>query len=72
MRTPSLYSQDDPITAAMQPPASETDAQRIARLELEAEAKRVSEQIDEDLRNEREKLRKSKTDVKVCLLPHYS
>lgn len=49
----------------MQPPASETDAQRIARLEVEAEAKRISEQIDEDLRNEREKLRKSRSDVKV-------
>ena len=67
MRSPSLYSQDDPITAAMQPPSSETDWERAARLEAEAEAKRRSEQIDEDLREERERLKKKKGDVKVRL-----
>ncbi|KAF8910553.1 guanine nucleotide-binding protein [Gymnopilus junonius] len=58
MRSPSLYSQDDPITAALKPPPSETDSERAFRLEAEAEAKRVSEQIDEDLREERERLKK--------------
>jgi guanine nucleotide-binding protein subunit alpha len=67
MRSPSLYSQDDPITAAMKPPLSETELERAARLEAEAEAKRVSEQIDEDLREERERLKKRKGDVKVRL-----
>jgi len=67
MRTPSLYSQDDPITAAMKPPSSETEAERAARLVAEAEAKRVSERIDEDLREERERLKKRKGDVKVRL-----
>lgn len=65
MRSPSLYSQDDPISAAMKPPTSETDSERAVRLEAEAEAKRVSEQIDEDLREEREKMKKKKGDVKV-------
>lgn len=65
MRSPSLYSQDDPITAAMKPPVSETESERVVRLEEEAEAKRISEQIDEDLREERERLKKRKTDVKV-------
>lgn len=65
MRSPSLYSQDDPITAAMKPPVSETEAERVIRLEHEAEAKRISEQIDEDLREERERNKKKRTDVKV-------
>ncbi|PFH48743.1 hypothetical protein AMATHDRAFT_64668 [Amanita thiersii Skay4041] len=68
MRTPSLYSQDDPITAALQPPPSETEEERVVRLEAEAEAKRVSEQIDEDLKQERERLRKNKDDIKLLLL----
>ncbi|KAF4613785.1 hypothetical protein D9613_007482 [Agrocybe pediades] len=68
MRSPSLYSQDDPISAAMKPPATESDAERAARLEAEAEAKRISEQIDEDLREERERMKKKKGDVKLLLL----
>jgi guanine nucleotide-binding protein subunit alpha len=68
MRSPSLYSQDDPITAAMKPPESESESERAVRLEFEAEAKRVSEQIDDDLREEREKLKKKKGDVKLLLL----
>lgn len=66
MRTPSIYSQDDPISAALKPPPTETEAERHDRLVLEAEAKRVSEQIDDDLREERERLKKRKGDVKVC------
>ncbi|KAF8071771.1 guanine nucleotide-binding protein [Lyophyllum atratum] len=68
MRTSSLYSQDDPISAAMKPSASETDAERNARLMAEAEARRISEQIDEDLRQERERMKRSKGDVKLLLL----
>lgn len=65
MRSPSVYSQDDPISAALKPSPSETESERAFRLEAEAEAKRVSEQIDEDLREERERLRKKRGDVKV-------
>ncbi|KAJ6520580.1 guanine nucleotide binding protein, alpha subunit [Mycena vulgaris] len=70
-RTPSLYSTDsvDPISHVMRTGhASESLDQRRARLESEAEAKRVSEQIDEELRQEREKLRRSRGDVKLLLL----
>jgi len=66
MRTPSLYSQDDPISAALKPSPTETEAERSVRLVREADAKRISEQIDEDLRLERERLKKRKGDVKVC------
>lgn len=65
MRTPSLYSQDDPISAALKPPSTETETERDARLLSEAEARRVSEQIDEDLRLERERMKRNRGDVKV-------
>ncbi|KAF7336773.1 Guanine nucleotide-binding protein alpha-4 subunit [Mycena venus] len=72
MRTPSIYSVDstvDPISQVMRAGhASETPEERRARLEAEAEAKRVSEQIDEELRQERERLRRSRGDVKLLLL----
>lgn len=64
-RTPSLYSQDDPISVALRPPESESDQDRQTRLQQEKEARRISEQIDEELRLERERLKKSKNDVKV-------
>jgi len=65
MRTPSLYSQDDPIAAALKPPSTESDSERQARLHAEAEAKRISDEIDEGLREERELLKRRKGDVKV-------
>ena len=65
MRTPSLYSQDDPLATALRPSSTETDVQRRARLAAEAEARRVSEQIDEELRQERERMKRNKGDVKV-------
>lgn len=65
MRTPSVYSQDDPISQALKPPSTETEAEKKYRIERETEAKRISEQIDEDLRLERERLKRSKGDVKV-------
>jgi hypothetical protein len=68
MRSPSIYSQDDPITAALKPPLSETDEERRRRLQDEHEARQVSERIDEDLREERERLKKKKGDVKVRIL----
>jgi len=59
----------DPISQVMRAShASETPEERRARLEAEAEAKRVSEQIDEELRQERERLKRSKGDVKLLLL----
>ncbi|KAF9223736.1 G-alpha-domain-containing protein [Gyrodon lividus] len=68
MRTSSLRSQDDPLSMAMRPSPTESDADRQVRLQREAEARRISEQIDEELRVEREVLRKSRSDVKLLLL----
>ncbi|EDQ99345.1 uncharacterized protein LACBIDRAFT_316660 [Laccaria bicolor S238N-H82] len=50
----------------------ETEAERTSRLYAEAEAKRISEQIDDDLREERERLKKKKGDVKVSALYNYA
>lgn len=65
MRSPSIYSEDDPISLALRPPLTETIPQREARLNLEAEARRISQGIDDLIRLDREKLKKSKTDIKV-------
>jgi hypothetical protein len=59
----------DPLTAALQPPPDETPDQRQQRLYDEAEAKRVSDGIDEMIQSERNEKRKAwKNEVKVLLL----
>ncbi|KAG6331612.1 hypothetical protein ID866_7476 [Astraeus odoratus] len=68
MRTPSIRSQDDPLSLALRPPPTETEVDRQVRLHQEAEARRISEQIDEELRAERKRLERSKGDVKLLLL----
>jgi hypothetical protein len=67
--TSTLNAADDPLTAAMAPPANETPDQRALRLRDEAEAKRISDAIDEELREARAKEKKRKTnEVRVLLL----
>lgn len=61
-------AEDDPLTLALAPPAGETDEQRTRRLRDEAEARRVSDEIDSQLREERAALRKKKKPIKVLLL----
>ena len=56
------------MSAALKPPETETKAERTARLYAEAETKRVSEQIDEHLEEERIRKLKPKGDVKVSPL----
>ena len=59
---------DDPLALAIAPPPDETAEQREARLSAEAEAKIVSERIDEQLKAERAAQRKRSQTVKVLLL----
>lgn len=59
---------DDPLAAAIAPPADETVEERAARERREAEAKRVSDGIDENLRAERAAAKKKRKPVKVLLL----
>lgn len=58
---------DDPLTLAIAPPIDETPDQRLARELAEAEAKRRNDEIDEQLRRERESGKKKKP-VKLLLL----
>ncbi|KAJ7353187.1 guanine nucleotide binding protein, alpha subunit [Mycena albidolilacea] len=60
-------SEDDPLTAALAPPPNEKPAEREARERAEAESKRVSDEIDAQLRRERENEKKRKP-VKLLLL----
>ncbi|KAJ6463512.1 guanine nucleotide binding protein, alpha subunit [Mycena sanguinolenta] len=59
--------EEDPLTAALAPPPNETPAERDARERIEAEAKRISDEIDALLRREREAEKKRKP-VKLLLL----
>ncbi|KAI6147830.1 guanine nucleotide binding protein, alpha subunit [Pisolithus tinctorius] len=61
-------SLDDPLTSALSPPSNETPEQRAAREHAEAEARRTSDAIDEQIRQERIALKKKKKPIKVLLL----
>ncbi|EIN04815.1 G-alpha-domain-containing protein [Punctularia strigosozonata HHB-11173 SS5] len=69
VRTSSMYSADDPLGQCLRPPETETEDERRARLEREYEARRVSDGIDEQLKNERKKWEKQRRqEVKLLLL----
>ena len=55
-RPPSVRSvgtdYGDPISALLRPPPGESDHERQLRLQREAEAKRISDSIDEELKAE--------------------
>lgn len=59
---------DDPLALAIAPPPNETPEEREARLAGEREAKRISDDIDQSLRDERTALKRKKKPVKVLLL----
>ncbi|KAI0031203.1 guanine nucleotide-binding protein [Vararia minispora EC-137] len=67
-RRPPSDLHDDPLTIAMRPPDTETEAERRFRLQKEAEAKRISEAIDEELRVEKKIWDKKKQDIRLLLL----
>lgn len=62
------HSLSDPLSAVLRPPANETPAEREVRVQKEVEAKKVSDAIDEQIRQEKAMLKKHKADVKVLLL----
>lgn len=63
----SSNNDPDPIMAMAAPPPNETLMERDRRLRLEAEAKRISDAIDEQIRQESIK-RKRTTEVRLLLL----
>ncbi|KAJ6477821.1 guanine nucleotide-binding protein alpha subunit [Mycena vitilis] len=59
----------DPFSVVLRPPPNETPAERQQRVALEQEQKRISDQIDDDLRKERaERKKRAKREVKLLLL----
>ncbi|PPR03787.1 hypothetical protein CVT26_005785, partial [Gymnopilus dilepis] len=58
----------DPLALAIAPPPDETLEQRLVREAAEAEAKRISDEIDEQLKREKENERKKRKPVKLLLL----
>jgi hypothetical protein len=63
----AMPADQDPLTLALAPPANETYEQRLIREAAEAEAKRVSDEIDERIRRERDREKKKKP-IKLLLL----
>lgn len=63
-----VVSDIDPLTLAIAPPPDETDEQRAQRLQEEEDARRVSEEIDEQIRQERAAMKRQKRPIKVLLL----
>jgi guanine nucleotide-binding protein subunit alpha len=61
-------SLSDPLSKALQPPPDESPAARDRRLKREAEAKKVSDDIDEMIKHDRAQLKKQKQAVKILLL----
>ncbi|PSR78994.1 hypothetical protein PHLCEN_2v7181 [Hermanssonia centrifuga] len=69
IRTSSIHSEaGDPFAAILRPPDGETDYDRQLRLKREAEAKRISDSIDDELRKDEKRYKKRKEDVKLLLL----
>lgn len=58
----------DPFAIFIAPPLNETPEECVAREAREAEAKKVSDQIDEQLKRDRVALKKQKNIVRVLLL----
>ena len=58
----------DPLSRALDPPANESSEQRAVREAKDAEARRVSDRIDEQLKSEKQANSRSKGQVKVLML----
>ncbi|TRM61575.1 guanine nucleotide binding protein, alpha subunit [Schizophyllum amplum] len=61
-------SLSDPLAAALLPPENESPADREARLRAESDAKKISDNIDEMIRQERLERKKARAEVHVLLL----
>lgn len=59
---------EDPLAKVLQPPSDESEQEKRIRMQKEVEAKRVSDAIDEELREEERASKKGMAVVKVLLL----
>lgn len=60
--------EDDPLSRVLAPPPNETPEDREARLLAEAEAKRISDAIDEELQQQLRAEKKGPRPIKILLL----
>lgn len=58
---------DDPLDAALRPPIDETEEEKALRLSIEEEARRISQEIDDSIREEKAQRKKSRA-VRLLLL----
>ncbi|KAJ6591120.1 heterotrimeric G protein alpha subunit [Mycena vulgaris] len=58
----------DPFYEITRPPLDETPAQMTARLKREADAQRISDNIDEDIKRDRALQRKARKELRILLL----
>ncbi|KAF5380173.1 hypothetical protein D9615_006108 [Tricholomella constricta] len=65
---PTKTTDVDPLTKALEPPPDETPVQREERLRAEAEAKYISDIIDEELERQKTAEKKAPKSLKVLLL----
>ena len=59
---------DDPLSQALMPPKDESPEDRAIRLEQQAEAVRISREIDESILESKRAYEKKKKAIKVLLL----
>ncbi|KAI0342325.1 G-alpha-domain-containing protein [Trametopsis cervina] len=59
---------DDPLSRVFAPPPNESPADREARIKAEQEAKRISDAIDEEIREQQRAEKKGQRPIKVLLL----
>lgn len=67
-RPPRHRATSDPLAAALLPPPDESAIDRDERLKRETEAKKVSDSIDDMIRQERSDRKKNRPEVTVLLL----
>ena len=60
--------EEDPLNRVLAPPPGETSADREARLLAEAEAKRISDAIDEEIQQQVKAEKKAPKPTKMLLL----
>jgi hypothetical protein len=63
--TAALDPRRRPLLSRLRPSAYESDYEKHARLEREIEAKRISDRIDDEIRRDKERFKRTKQDVKV-------
>ena len=67
-RNKGIVTEGDPLAYVMAPPPNESDEQKQARLAAEAEAKRISDAIDEEIQRQAKAEKSARRPVKILLL----